>query len=128
MTADQYSAPPSPHANDALWRRWLAAADTGDVSFTDAEWNRLVFLATSNGNARELWLINDARAVANETAPTASDSDEADYDICDACNGSGEGRWDGAVCVRCNGHGELFYGDPYAGYDVDDNFREAVAP
>ena len=27
-------------------------------------------------------------------------------DICPACNGSGEGEFDGAVCLTCRGQGE----------------------
>ena len=28
--------------------------------------------------------------------------------ICDACNGSGEGFYDGSVCDYCNGLGEIY--------------------
>ena len=29
-----------------------------------------------------------------------------DTGICDACNGSGEGEFDGSVCLTCRGRGE----------------------
>ena len=36
------------------------------------------------------------------------DPDPPDYppEICPACSGSGEGRYDGARCQYCNGRGE----------------------
>jgi hypothetical protein len=37
------------------------------------------------------------------------DPDPPDYpaEICSACSGSGEGRYDGTRCQYCNGKGEL---------------------
>ena len=34
------------------------------------------------------------------------DSEPGDTGICDACNGSGEGEFDGSVCLTCRGRGE----------------------
>jgi len=31
------------------------------------------------------------------------------YDLCQACNGSGEGAYDGALCTKCRGSGEDVY-------------------
>lgn len=36
----------------------------------------------------------------------ADDSEAVDTDICPACEGSGEGEFDGAVCTTCRGRGE----------------------
>ena len=36
----------------------------------------------------------------------ADDSEPGDTGICDACNGSGEGEFDGSVCLTCRGRGE----------------------
>jgi hypothetical protein len=39
------------------------------------------------------------------------DQDQADADlgpdICGACSGSGEGRWEGSSCRTCRGTGEV---------------------
>lgn len=32
--------------------------------------------------------------------------DEDDEGVCSACNGSGEGAYDGSVCSECGGRGE----------------------
>ena len=36
----------------------------------------------------------------------SDDSEPCDTDICQACEGSGEGEFDGAVCYTCRGRGE----------------------
>ena len=36
----------------------------------------------------------------------ADDSEPQETNICDACEGSGEGEFDGAVCTTCRGRGE----------------------
>lgn len=36
----------------------------------------------------------------------SDDSEPCDTDICPACEGSGEGEFDGAVCYTCRGKGE----------------------
>jgi len=36
----------------------------------------------------------------------SNDSELQDTDICPACEGSGEGEFDGAVCLTCRGRGE----------------------
>lgn len=36
----------------------------------------------------------------------SNDYEPCDTDICPACNGSGEGEFDGAVCPVCRGRGE----------------------
>ena len=36
----------------------------------------------------------------------ADDSEPHETDICPACEGSGEGEFDGAVCPVCRGRGE----------------------
>ena len=36
----------------------------------------------------------------------SDDSEPCDTGICPACNGSGEGEFDGAVCLTCRGRGE----------------------
>jgi len=33
--------------------------------------------------------------------------DDAESGICPACNGSGEGQYDGTTCGSCNGIGEV---------------------
>ena len=35
------------------------------------------------------------------------DDDEDEGMICPACNGSGEGMYDGSTCSRCGGYGEI---------------------
>ncbi len=35
-----------------------------------------------------------------------SELEPREPDICPACNGSGEGEFDGAVCLTCRGRGE----------------------
>ena len=44
------------------------------------------------------------------------------YEICNGCNGSGEGSYDGSSCMTCGGGGELYYDD-----DDDDDRLEAEA-
>ena len=41
-------------------------------------------------------------------------SDEPEYFICNACNGSGEGSYDGSSCRVCKGMGSI-----RSGYDND---------
>ena len=33
------------------------------------------------------------------------------FGYCAACNGSGEGRYDGAICPSCKGRGEINFND-----------------
>lgn len=39
-------------------------------------------------------------------------ADEGEMVICSACNGSGEGMYDGSVCDTCGGSGEVFEAFP----------------
>lgn len=48
----------------------------------------------------ELEARDDARMDAQLTGPTESE-------ICSACNGSGEGAYDGSCCMVCGGSGEV---------------------
>lgn len=36
----------------------------------------------------------------------SNDYDPQETDICDSCEGSGEGEFDGSVCLTCRGRGE----------------------
>ena len=46
---------------------------------------------------------------------------EDEDEICSACNGSGEGMWDGSTCYKCHGCGQEPT-EPECGecYDIDD--------
>lgn len=46
-----------------------------------------------------------------EEREAMQDIEEAEYDdedeLCDWCNGTGEGQWDGASCSKCHGTGMM---------------------
>jgi hypothetical protein len=47
-------------------------------------------------------------ALEDEQADNLKDKDgDGEEEICSACNGSGEGMYDGSRCSTCGGHGVL---------------------
>ena len=54
----------------------------------------------------------DPRFIANDEPNEADETDEDEEEeadepgYCSACNGSGEGSYDGSVCRSCKGRGE----------------------
>ena len=45
-------------------------------------------------------------AAAADFDPYFTDTDDSEPGICQTCNGSGEGMFDGAICSDCHGWGE----------------------
>jgi hypothetical protein len=51
--------------------------------------------------------LDEARWMSDELdAPEIEDEPNISADICPACNGSGEGQYDGTKCSSCGGRGE----------------------
>ena len=110
-------------ADAALTARWTRQIDTGADVFSVAELDRLAALTPAN-DARALAEIADCRAIEVEllgydpAAPLVRG-----YDLCDACNGSGAGTYDGARCRVCGGtgeaHGAPLWDDEPASMDDD---------
>lgn len=50
-------------------------------------------------------LLGDATHLEDASAQLAAEIDTQDEHICSACNGSGEGQYDGTRCMMCKGSG-----------------------
>ena len=54
--------------------------------------------------------------------------DPDDYDICSACNGSGEGMYDGSTCFKCHGSGEQAPEERDDDFDIPDDDMDDNEP
>lgn len=63
------------------------------------------FMAVDVRPARELDPVTLAMIEDHEQALRDAEDDDDEDDICSACNGSGEGMYDGSTCYKCHGHG-----------------------
>jgi hypothetical protein len=91
-----------------------------------------------NGNAEMTISTIGGQDIQNPYVPVAGSStpqqsvaeshDPDDYDICSACNGSGEGMYDGSTCYKCHGSGEQAPEERDDDFDMPDDDMDDNEP